>query len=112
MLDLSKTGLINYPHSLTNLPYLEELLLSDNQLSSAPNGFRYDCLIWWSINIDVSPLSELTALKVLELGGNRFTELPPVILSLTKLHTLNLSNNDVCLFEARLRPLTRFSSLT
>ncbi|NP_001376377.1 leucine-rich repeat-containing protein 58 [Gallus gallus] len=82
VLDVSGTGLAELGEELLALPRLHTLLAKNNRLGgpgSLPKA------------LGQAPLSR--SLRVLNLSGNRFAELPPALLGLRGLQSLSLGGN-------------------
>lgn len=82
VLDVSGTGLAELGEELLALPRLHSLLAKNNRLGgpgSLPKG------------LEQAPLSR--SLRVLNLSGNRFAEVPPALLGLRGLQSLSLGGN-------------------
>ncbi|NWR79607.1 LRC58 protein, partial [Centropus unirufus] len=82
VLDVSGTGLAELGAELLALPRLHTLLAKNNRLGapgSLPKG------------LGRAPLGR--SLRVLNLSGNRFAELPPALLALRGLRSLSLGGN-------------------
>ncbi|NWV24048.1 LRC58 protein, partial [Origma solitaria] len=82
VLDVSGTGLAEMGTELLSLPCLHTLLAKNNRLGgpgSLPKG------------LGQAPLAR--SLRVLNLSGNRFAEVPPVLLRLRGLRSLSLGGN-------------------
>eukprot|EP00075_Anas_platyrhynchos_P008150 XP_021129981.2 leucine-rich repeat-containing protein 58 [Anas platyrhynchos] len=82
LLDVSGTGLAELGGGLLALPRLHTLLAKNNRLGgpgSLPKG------------LGQAPLGR--SLRVLNLSGNRFAELPPALLGLKGLQSLSLGGN-------------------
>nr|XP_047903573.1 leucine-rich repeat-containing protein 58 [Anser cygnoides] len=82
LLDVSGTGLAELGAGLLALPRLHTLLAKNNRLGgpgSLPKG------------LGQAPLGR--SLRVLNLSGNRFAELPPALLGLRGLQSLSLGGN-------------------
>ena len=89
-LDLSENQLTR----VANLPpTLEELYLSQNQLTTAQG------------------LAELKSLRLLHLGGNKLTELPDDLGTLVNLEELNVSDNQLTRLPATFSDLDRLQTL-
>jgi len=86
------TGAI--PSELGNLTNLENLLLSNNQLTSLP-----------------PEIGNLTNLKQLRLDDNQFTSLPPEIGNLTNLTRLEFHNNQLTSLPSEIGNLTNLTRL-
>ncbi len=92
-LDVSHNILESIPASIAKLNNLKSLNLSSNQLESLPN------------------LEGLTELKLLDLSGNKFKELPKDIEELSTLVNLNLSFNCLTSLPSQLDKLGNLESL-
>ena len=114
-IDLKHNELATIPHSLLELPSLEELNLSYNQLTEIPNVPEWSpCLS--KLNLSHNQLSSLTdkvvarTIHTLNLSHNKFKAVPPCICSFVTLYSLNLSDNpDILTLPAemgRLKLLT------
>ncbi|XP_014744357.1 PREDICTED: leucine-rich repeat-containing protein 58 [Sturnus vulgaris] len=82
VLDVSGTGLTEMGTELLSLPCLHTLLAKNNRLGgpgSLPKG------------LGQAPLAR--SLRVLNLSGNRFSEVPPALLQLRGLRSLSLGGN-------------------
>lgn len=82
VLDVSGTGLAELGTELLSLPCLHTLLAKNNRLGgpgSLPKG------------LGQAPLAR--SLRVLNLSGNRFSEVPPALLRLRGLRSLSLGGN-------------------
>lgn len=82
VLDVSGTGLTEMGNELLSLPCLHTLLAKNNRLGgpgSLPKG------------LERAPLAR--SLRVLNLSGNRFSEVPPALLQLRGLRSLSLGGN-------------------
>ena len=78
-LDLSNQNLTKVPENIFNQTNLEELNLSNNQLTGAIQ----------------SQIGQLKNLKVLNASNNQMTGVPAEVGQLTNLQTLDLSNNQL-----------------
>ncbi|XP_017875246.2 PH domain leucine-rich repeat-containing protein phosphatase 2 [Ceratina calcarata] len=80
-LDLSNGGLSRIPDSAIAFPAIEELVLSQNQLTNANNNLPL--------------LHRFPKLHILHLEGNELRKIPRELLELTGLTYLNLSDNKI-----------------
>ncbi|CAL7946887.1 unnamed protein product [Xylocopa violacea] len=80
-LDLSNGGLSRVPDSAVAFPAIEELVLSQNQLTNANNNLAL--------------LHRFPKLHILHLEGNELVKIPRELLELTGLIYLNLSDNKI-----------------
>ena len=81
-LSLNETGITYLPNYVSNLKYLQELMLYDNSLSSLADSF-----------------TKLRQLKKLYLAYNSFTVFPSVLCSLSALEILYLQQNKIKIFQ-------------
>lgn len=81
-LDISNFNLHEIPSSLTLLPLLKSLNISNNSINNYSN------------------LSSLTHLEELSISGNALIQVPSEISALFNLKTLNISNNALTQFSA------------
>jgi hypothetical protein len=93
-LHLGSDSLDSFPHEITSMTNLEDLILQNNRLSQLPADF-----------------SNLTKLTFLDLIVNRFTEFPRSITSLKKLQVLLLWSNSISKIPADIRNLEALTML-
>lgn len=95
-LDLTKeyVSLAQIPIEVFELPELEVLDLSNNELASIPEA-----------------IYKLEKLTILLLGGNQFTEIPESISNLQHLKELNLANNKITSIPTWISRLTNLTCL-
>ncbi|XP_025921269.1 leucine-rich repeat-containing protein 58 [Apteryx rowi] len=99
-LDVSGTGLAELGAELLALPRLRTLLAKNNRLGgpgSLPKG------------LGQAPLGR--SLRVLNLSGNRFAEVPPALLGLRGLQSLSLGGNRLHSIPPDIQELRRLHSL-
>lgn len=90
-LDLSGRGLTSIPMDVFSRTDLQQLDLSNNRLTGAPQ----------------SQIGQLKNLKSLDLSGNQLTGLPAELGQLNKLETLNVANNKLTGLPNELGNLTQ-----
>ncbi|MEO8357943.1 MAG: COR domain-containing protein [Chloroflexota bacterium] len=116
-LTLTHMGFTGVLDLLDQLPHLESLDLSHNQLMLLPESLGKLTLLQsldLSVNnLDELPtwLSKLTQLRTLNLRSNNLTEVPEWIGNLTQLQSLDLSQNNLITLPESLRHLTELISL-
>lgn len=100
-LNLSNQGLQKLPASVLKMTNLEELNISNNQLTGALPGEIHDLRNLRILNASnnlmtgvPAEVGQLSNLEVLDLSNNRLTGLPNELGNLKKLKKLNLSGND------------------
>lgn len=96
VLDVSGTGLAELGAELLALPQLHTLLAKNNRLGgpgSLPKG------------LGQAPLGR--SLRVLNLSGNRFAEVPPALLELHGLQSLSLGGNRLHSIPPEIQELRR-----
>lgn len=97
-LDISSNALTILPAPITALNKLNTLIASNNQLNS--DSFPKDFGQQFSNN-----------LKVLSLGGNLLTTIPPQLLELTSLQSLYLGGNQISEIPREIRKLINLKVL-
>jgi Leucine-rich repeat (LRR) protein len=97
---LTGTGLVSIPPQISELEYLIELTVNDNQLTALPTeiGSLHNLRRLLSSGNSISDLppsfSNLVGLEALHLSRNNFRHVPSVLLSLN-LHELHMNNNSI-----------------
>ena len=101
VLDLSNQGLDKLPSYVTNLSNLEELNISNNNITGAlpsqMQNLRKLRVLNASNNLMTgvpAEIGQLQNLEVLDLSNNQLTGLPNELANLKNLKTLNLSGNN------------------
>jgi Leucine-rich repeat (LRR) protein len=108
--------LVQLPDSLTDMPMLEELDISNNQLRQLPHNFQLlqqlKILNVSSNQMDFIPksIAQCYRLKSLNLSKNHLTSLPADLVNLRKLELLDISENLLCIMPAEI--LERMQSAT
>lgn len=107
--------LTELPESITEMPVLEELDVSYNQLRSIPHDFEIQSLQILNLShnqLDFLPTSitRCSKLKSLNLSKNHLTSLPADLVNLRRLELLDLSENLLCIMPAEV--LERMESAT
>jgi internalin A len=119
-LDLFKLQLRTLPEAigqLSELPLLQELYLSGNQLSTLPNAigelFQLKALHLSNNQLSALPeaIGRLSRLLALNLSDNQLTALPKAIGQLSQLNELNLSNNQLSTLPEAIGQLSRLQVL-
>ncbi|MCV6636400.1 COR domain-containing protein [Candidatus Albibeggiatoa sp. nov. NOAA] len=110
-LDLGHCGLTELPPELFELDWLEELVLSNNELSNVSSLATLTNLIYLSLNFnqlsDVSPLAALTSLTSLNLYNNQLSDVSPLA-ALAGLNSLSVGSNQL----SDVSPLAALTDLT
>ncbi|KAJ7315876.1 hypothetical protein JRQ81_002038 [Phrynocephalus forsythii] len=101
VLDVSGTGLAELGAELLGLAGLHTLLAKNNRLGEAGGSFPKE--------VAGSPLSR--SLRVLNLSGNRFTQVPPSLLALRRLRSLSLGSNRLQSIPPAIQELRRLEFL-
>lgn len=94
-LDLHNSGLTSIPSNVFSRTELEQLDLSDNLLTGAPQA----------------EIRHLQNLRVLDLSGNKLTGLPAELGQLKRLEVLDVSNNQLTGLPLELGNLTQLRVL-
>lgn len=95
------------PESITNMPQLEELDLSNNQLRSLPDHFIIPTLTTLNLSnnhLDYIPKStaQCSHLRSLNVSKNHLTSLPSALMSLEQLELFDISENLLCIMPAEI----------
>lgn len=107
--------LVYLPDTIADMPLLEELDISYNQLRTLPNDLYIPTLL--SLNashnqLDFVPksIARSSQLKSLNLSKNHLTSLPADLVNLRKLELFDISENLLCIMPAEI--LERMQSAT
>lgn len=97
--DFSCNNFSHVPAEISNFPFIEELMFSQNLLSSVANlsSLRFLSVLDLSHNrlTSIEPVCQLNSLKVLNVGFNQLTVLPPKIGQLQLLEEVNFESNHL-----------------
>ena len=115
-LDLQHNELKQIPRALMELPSLQELNLSYNQLQSVPDVPEWSSLVTLDLShnqLIALPLNVVaSSLRRLDLSLNKLSSVPLCICSFTTLHELNLSDNpDIVALPAEMGRLSHLGYL-
>ncbi|KAG2211106.1 hypothetical protein INT46_004705 [Mucor plumbeus] len=107
--------LVQLPDSITEMPVLEELDVSYNQLRLLPHDLEIQTLQILNVcsnQLDFIPksIAHCYQLKSLNLSKNHLTSLPADLVNLRKLELLDISENLLCIMPAEI--LERMQSAT
>ncbi|CAO3654779.1 unnamed protein product [Mucor fragilis] len=107
--------LVQLPDSITEMPALEELDVSYNQLRMLPHDLELQTLQVLNVcsnQLDFIPksIARCFQLKSLNLSKNHLTSLPADLVNLRKLELLDISENLLCIMPAEI--LERMQSAT
>ncbi|KAF1802408.1 hypothetical protein FB192DRAFT_1304453 [Mucor lusitanicus] len=107
--------LVELPDSITEMPALEELDVSYNQLRMLPHDLELQTLHVLNVcsnQLDFVPksIARCYQLKSLNLSKNHLTSLPADLVNLRKLELLDISENLLCIMPAEI--LERMQSAT
>ncbi|KAK4515123.1 uncharacterized protein ATC70_002733 [Mucor velutinosus] len=107
--------LVQLPDSITEMPALEELDVSYNQLRMLPHDLELQTLQILNVcsnQLDFIPksIARCYQLKSLNLSKNHLTSLPADLVNLRKLELLDISENLLCIMPAEI--LERMQSAT
>ncbi|CAO0797029.1 unnamed protein product [Mucor circinelloides] len=107
--------LVQLPDSITEMPALEELDVSYNQLRMLPHDLELQTLHILNVcsnQLDFIPksIARCYQLKSLNLSKNHLTSLPADLVNLRKLELLDISENLLCIMPAEI--LERMQSAT
>ncbi|CAO3659938.1 unnamed protein product [Rhizopus stolonifer] len=99
--------LTQLPESITNMPQLEELDVSNNQLRLLPDDFVIPTLITLNVShnhLDYIPksIAQCIRLKSLNVSKNHLTSLPSDLIHLRYLELFDISENLLCIMPAEI----------
>jgi Leucine-rich repeat (LRR) protein len=105
-LDLSNQGLEKIPEYVFNATKLENLNISNNEITGAVQAEIRHLQKLRTLNLSnnfmtgiPAEIGQLKNLEILDLSNNRITGLPYELRNLTNLKTLNISNNNYSEFD-------------
>lgn len=107
--------LIHLPDRIADMPLLEELDVSYNQLRTLPNDLCIPTLLSLNVShnqLDLVPksIASCSRLKTLNLSKNHLTSLPADLVNLGRLELFDISENLLCIMPAEI--LERMQSAT
>lgn len=107
--------LVHLPDTIADMPLLEELDVSYNQLHTLPSDLSIPTLLSLNVShnqLDFVPksIASCNRLKTLNLSKNHLTSLPADLVNLRRLELFDISENLLCIMPAEI--LERMQSAT